>query len=757
MDSTEAKINQLVVENQAKTGSWVRLFTARPPKKTAEKIGKIFGLIEIEDNNPKIPELIDVIIEEIKNNYYQDFSDEENLIDISQHFESALKKTNLAIASFLENKQLNLNLEKVNIIIALSRLQDLHFTLVGNLGAILFYNLSRNNYRIISILENGEPTTGEPDPIKLFSQIITGRIKKNDVLFITTSNLLDYFSLERIKNILTENVLAEGLAEMEKLIIATESKENFAVLTMELKKTASLAKKLTPLTEFNYRQAASRDSIKGLIQAEKETQKLLTPSILPEIKKYTNSLKQALANYLEKTKSTTSNIYEKQKSIIKKSRPVLKSKFKAEDQIEKSRKIKNKLILLSSTIKKIIINIIEQPIWQKIARIGQKIFSPLILKFKKLPPASRILLIISLILAIIFLYSMFWIGYKNQKEEKIKTVDNIIIEVENKKNEAESSLIYRSENQARQLLVEAKNLLTSLEPALKTQKEQIINLDKEIENKLDELRHFIKIDNPIQIINFQNLDSQAKIANLMISNQKHLYTQNINNKSIYKANIDNQALAAVFLPNIDVGNLKLGLKISDNELIFFNDSLSAFSFNAQNENIKNLTINISDKANIVDLKTYNNRLYLLDSANSQIYRYDKTANGYGGVRNWLQENLDLSQASSLAIDGSIYILKKNGEILKFQRGRLTDFETGIIDPALNSAAKIKTTEDSSFLYILEPAAKRLVVLNKEGNLINQYTSEKFDDLKDFVVIEEDKKIYVLNGNSIFAIPAEHLE
>ena len=81
----------------------------------------------------------------------------------------------------------------------------------------------------------------------------------------------------------------------------------------------------------------------------------------------------------------------------------------------------------------------------------------------------------------------------------------------------------------------------------------------------------------------------------------------------------------------------------------------------------------------------------------------------------------------------------------------------VIDPALVSPTKIKTTLESKYLYVLDPPSRRLIVLDKEGRLINQYTSDQFGDLKDFAVAEAEKKMYLLNGSSVFGIPAEHLE
>lgn len=759
MDYLEAKINQLVVENPVGQKTFVRSFTTKP-RGTTEKVGKIFGLIEIGATQPKISDLIDLIIEEVKNNYYfsPDLESGEEPPSVGEKFEAALKKTNLIIASFLESEQISLDLEKVNIIIAIINNQELHFALVGNVSAILFYNINRDNYRIINILETAQTLESEPNPLKLFSQIISGRIKLRDILFISTSNILDYFSLERIKNIITENLPKEGITQLKQFFQQTSSKENFGALTLELEKTTIPLKKTLDITEFNYRQAASSDSIKELIRTEKETEKLLTPSFLPEIKKYVISLKAAFQNYLDKVKTTTTILHKKPISIHRpniKFQPTFKPAIKSFGKISKVSKEKLQPHLL--LLKKLFSVLINHPLWGKLSELINRLFGNLILKFKRLPKSSKVLLVITIILVILFTQNIIWLGYKNNREKKIERVNEVITDVTMKKNEAEASLIYRDEEQARQLLINAKNLLTNLKPLLEAQKEQITILTKDIEEQLQQLRHIMAITEPIQIVNFQNLDNQAKIAKLAILRQRTLYTQNQNNQSIYKANLDTRVMSAIYSPNSNTGNFKLGVAINDNELIFFNDSMSAFRLDPNDDTLETLAININDNAHIADATAYNNRLYLLDTANNQVYRYSKITTGYGNSQGWLQEEANLADATALTIDGSVYILKNNGEILKFENGKQVDFKINIIDPRLESPAKIKTTETSKYLYILDPPTKRLVVLDKDGNLINQYTSESFSDLKDFLVIEAEKEIYILAGNSVFGVPAEHLK
>ncbi|NUM25197.1 MAG: hypothetical protein HUU49_01065 [Candidatus Buchananbacteria bacterium] len=774
MDYLEAKINQLVVEYSGKQKNFVRTFSTKPSKQLLNSYGKILGLIEIKNTDEKIPELIDLIIEEIKNNYYRPTSNrfrEPGTFSISDLFEDALKKTNLTVASFLETKQITVDLNKINIVIALIHNQELHFTAVGDISAILLYNLTSGNYRIINILEASQYPITTAEPFKFFSQVVTGRIRPRDVLLLASSNVLDYFSLDRVKNLLTATVPQDGLKELKDLLERLNGHESFGCVTIDLDRVTVPAKKTVSIEQFNYREAASQDSIKELVRTEQETEKLLTPSLFPEIKKYAGSFKTAFSNYLEKAKSSTNTFYQKNKVVLKPGslstpkinipRPNFGFKFKhqpnktalAKKVVEPVAKVAAPALQVTKSLYRIVIH---QSIWQKISNPFRLLGGQLLKKFKTLPASSKILLVIAVLFAILFSQSVIWLSIKNNREQKIEVFNQLIFDAESKKNEAQASLIYRDEAQARDLLLNAKTMLTNGTPITKTQQEKSTQLVAQIEEELQKLRHFIEIKDPIQIVNFQNLDSQANIAPVANISKNIIYTQNTNNKALYKANLDTRVMSAIVSPTADAGNFVMTTALSENELIFFNDSLTAFQLNPNNDSLSSLTININNGSNIVDVTSFNSRIYLLDEATNQIYRYTKTGNSFGGVQNWLRQEVDLSGAASLTIDGAIYVIKKTGEILKFENGQAVEFKIKTIDPPLQSPTKIRTSEATKYLYVLDPATKRLVVLDKEGNLINQYYSEQFNDLKDFVVLEKTKQIYVLNGTSIIGFGADHL-
>lgn len=157
----------------------------------------------------------------------------------------------------------------------------------------------------------------------------------------------------------------------------------------------------------------------------------------------------------------------------------------------------------------------------------------------------------------------------------------------------------------------------------------------------------------------------------------------------------------------------------------------------------------------IDLANFGGNLYLLDKKG--IWQYSPFAPVPTGAtagqalfsskKNWLKSEVDLNQSISLAIDGVIWVLKKDGTILKLVRGVRENFTiTGLSQP-LAKAKAIFTDADQKFIYILD--GLRVVVLGKTGEYQAQYP---WSDLEatGLAVSEKAGKIYLLSGANIYA-------
>ena len=205
------------------------------------------------------------------------------------------------------------------------------------------------------------------------------------------------------------------------------------------------------------------------------------------------------------------------------------------------------------------------------------------------------------------------------------------------------------------------------------------------------------------------------------------------------------------------GNLINGIPLTTNLFLLYTTTDSFYEYNIADASF---TKRIVESANvdktIKDYNTYLGRIYTLDIKNNQIFRHERTGNDWGNSTPWITDaSLDVTNANSIAIDGSVYVAKNNGEIWKLFGGtKDEEFKTSTIDPAFSNPTKIHTTPDLNNIYVLDPNNKRIVILEKNGDLVNQYYSDTFDNLKDFVVSETTNALYLLNGSNIFKIDLE---
>ncbi len=158
------------------------------------------------------------------------------------------------------------------------------------------------------------------------------------------------------------------------------------------------------------------------------------------------------------------------------------------------------------------------------------------------------------------------------------------------------------------------------------------------------------------------------------------------------------------------------------------------------EEIENPAIdNDFDRNKFTQEITYKSNIYSLDPEKGRILKNEKT---------W-SDSEKLINAKSIAVDGNIWILDQNNQILRFYLGNHQNTLEITIFPQIENAQKIFTSPDLSYIYILEPIKNRIIAIDKEGKIIKQFTSPKFDDLKDLYISENT--IYLLNNDTVYFV------
>lgn len=204
-------------------------------------------------------------------------------------------------------------------------------------------------------------------------------------------------------------------------------------------------------------------------------------------------------------------------------------------------------------------------------------------------------------------------------------------------------------------------------------------------------------------------------------------------------------------------------KVSDPRfLTFYGDNLTGLDKNGLfNINFKDsvLTTNLLDGVDltsVVDLKSYLGNLYFLSPKDGGVLKsFVLEGDKYSKPARWLKEDRDLSKATSLAVDGSIYVFDSTGRIIKFEAGKVVEFSVSGFDEVFSSTSVIYTDSQSTSIYILDPKSKRIVSLTKDGTYQGRYTVDiGISEKPIFAVDEGVKKAYFLSDLKLQRVDLE---
>lgn len=265
-----------------------------------------------------------------------------------------------------------------------------------------------------------------------------------------------------------------------------------------------------------------------------------------------------------------------------------------------------------------------------------------------------------------------------------------------------------------------------------------------------------KIDQMNKIIHLENLDPIGAIPassfdfvpdQLLITEKNLIITTRQKTDVFYSFPLASQSKSGNFIPTeLPKDKNWLQAVIYKNNLILLAEDNNFYSYSFTDKTSSRLSLILPSPARFQSIATFNNNLYLLDVINNQIVKCPKLES----CQSWLQEKNNLSSASSLAIDGSVFVLYPDNTIVNFNGDRENVLKPEI-KPFSNGFEKIVTDYGFESIYLLDKEQKRIVIIDKKGNLIKQYFSPVFEDIKDVQISPDEKFIYILSEDKIYQI------
>lgn len=758
MPAFEPNTQKLLYYDPDQSRSTVTTFTEEIKTAEGESSFTIFLLAEIRTEEHTENQYF---LRELQNAFSRFFRSQKTRLTEST-FEEGLHQLNKILPTFFANRPPSF-IESLTFVAGALSGNVMHFSQVGP-ATILFVQQG-------AIHEIGDHTSlRNQNPLKLFREVASGKIEPSDIVFISTTNFLDYFSQEKIKRILEEHaqdVLGKGFDEY---LLQAPLTASFAALSITMKEgrvktLKDISEKQQPITTTPY----SR-SMETLIEREQTTEEILSPKFFPFIKRKVQISLLKLRAWVRK------NLFKKPSRVS----PILTENEETEVPLRYSHKGgKNSIFKARGTLTKL---------WDKITRSvstatqksasevksfasglsrnskeNQVELAPAVRSadtqrsmnvlswFQKLQQKRKILFITAILLVAIFSQSIVLNGVRKQRAEKNDIQQALQTQIQQAMDDINAALLYGDDNRIRSAIDQLQQQLASLQDTkgnddLITQTQEAIALG---EQRLQKIR---PVDSPQLLSDISTLIPSGKITQattigntlllLNASTQSIITTDIISGDSAVHDAVTADTQTPFLLASVSPAAYILNQELSLSKFVPATDSLSPISFTAP-----------SDTANLSAVASYSSRLYFIDINTNQILKSLPLNGGYSRPTAWLVGQHDLSLANSLAIDGSIYVGFQNGTIRKYTQGEEVSFPLQEIIPPLQHIDALWTDETTSTLYVLDSDGSRILMINKNnGNLLQQLVISTAGNIDAFGISEANQTILFISGVAVYRVP-----
>jgi hypothetical protein len=613
-------------------------------------------------------------------------------------FEKVIQSINRGIGEFVKGEPSPINWSRVNMYVL--ELSDGHMCLagIGRLMNMFLQAQGDGTYKTFDLFGSLDQKI-DTDPEKVFSNIICGDFKAGDILFAGSKNFERLRNELRMKERLTTLPPVTAALEIRQDLENRGSPDDF-VATLIACKEADQPK---VMEEAPVSTNQSTESIHKLRQTEAETLRHLAPSILR---------KEGKTDAKEPAAPRIGAVH-----ILKRVIGFVRNKFRR----EKIRDVASMASLrgmhagfgsfLSRKKKAIIV--------YGITAIVLILVGTLVINHQRNAAAER----------------AAW----NASYDKIKA----------DLDQAEGEAVY-SEDVARRSLQSTVDRLASLDASRADRKQAVQKLQEQMDGLRTKLRHAVSVDYPTQIFAAASGLADGALVSPILFNGKLVVGNNAGNSVLVSDTKANSTPKEISIKTN--GKKIISLAPGKTSVIAMLDDGSAIGIDVDKGDSSPLTLGASDMKAPSDATGYNGKLYVLDAANQQIWKFLPGGGGFGSPSKYLQAgSTSIANAVSLAIDSNIYVLTGSGSVVRYFNGGQDGFTLTPADPSLSNGGQIWTDPDTQGIAIADATNKRVLLYTKDGHLVAQYVSPVFKGPTDLVGDSKSKNLYVVDGNAVYQL------
>lgn len=761
-NSLASAVSELNTYNQKRSRSFCDTYIFEPESPREAPCGKLFVMIEIEENSKKASQVAEAIATIAQFEYYKNQHP-----GIVANFEAALAKVNEILSEIAEHGEISW-VGKIHAVIAANAGHHLAVSQTGRVKTLLI----RNGLPMEIGEESTRPSTSV---VRTFDSIATGDLLPHDHLVFTNSTLLNSLSVSRIESFLAQNpVLAS--ARLAQNTLDKTAQEPACALLIKIDTAKAIAienSKDERYADLTPEELSQEPPVKKLRNAYDDIRsRTWAVKVLSGVKAAGRGVKVAgmfVAHFFQnivegirgkaesrKTNEpkTLTNLEQENEAASEQPRIIISSQdapirmIEVEERFPTSRTTKGNRSLQNEDD---LFNDLPKKKGFSIVAIWSSAFTKvknLPRTMKKMPRVSQVLLATSASLLIIFVVGIGIFSTNKAEQAKAAQFKSTLDEATAKYNSAVASLIYKNTTQANGLLKEAESLNGQVLGS------KYFNADAAaLQDKINQEKERVLHINDVQgITKLATLPDASATTVAMITNGTSLLVAGTNNK-VYSVGMKNGATAEVVKRFGGTGNItKLNYFEAQDDFLMLTDKSSVHQYITKAGVIEDF--NTLDFGDITDITSYGTRyIYFLKPSENKIVRVTRTTAGLATQVSWIKESsANIQKAISLAIDGSIYVLGSDGVIQKFLNGTHDDFTMPTLKTPLSKPTKIVTNENLKNLYVLDPENKRIVILKKTGAFVKELTAENFSTLKDIVVDEAKSVVYAASGSAVYTFP-----
>src|SRR3989339_247031 len=592
-----------------------------------------------------------------------------------QHrFEQFLGALNETLAEHVREGRWHIPIEQLHALVGIASSQEMYLSGTGELVALFLHKKSSQRYQVFNLFRGLQTEQSLPTWEKTFAVVLDGDFHPGDIFCITDKDLQRTLPVDELNEILST---LPPISSVEKIRQYFPHNDGMLLTIIKIGEETSQPtneqKSSTAIPQSNL-------SVEKMNSTEQTTEWLLDdqrPNIFHWLKK--------LFSFIQSKTDSRSRILKD-----------LQNQGTLKDFLKRTGRSLWKLLLF---FLKIVLKYVSRTIFVlknkderemlkkkveiKHVHLRGKLRS-LSERMRNLPQSTKYLtggVVIGILILILGISTMAKSQARSQEEtayqDKLAQIEDIM-------ERAAGAVIYKDENQARSLYVNAQTLIEILPVNTPAREEKNQELNQNLQTALNEIRHLITVPNPPLLADLENVADGVFGNNLVfdagiisvIASDGRVYTYNSSQKRFDVAVTSTEGLSSsIATTNEENGQFSV---LSENG--------SVYGISLEKKEVSSLPI-ADDQW--VDLEAYANRLYLLkpdlSEIEGQIIRFNHSGSSFTDESSWIKSKISsLEQAVSLTIDGNIIVLIKDGSVVKFSNGNEEEWKTGTVDPRISS-------------------------------------------------------------------------